>query len=179
MVPPLSGTWTRCFLACSTAFEMATGTSAALPLPIPTHPCPSPTTTSAQKLKRFPPFTTLATRLMNTTLSFRLSSSGLTRTLVPPFSLPTIRGPQINLELQAPFTRRIRKRLDPAVIHPATSIKDDCAGPWRLLARSAINFPTALAASMLLVDFSDFRKDLSSDEAAASVVPLISSMIWA
>src|SRR6476620_1278168 len=115
MVPDLSVTWTRFFLACCTAFAMATGTSAALPLPMPTQPCPSPTTTSAQKLKRLPPLTTLATRLMNTTLSLRLSSSGLTRTLV----LPSI------LELQSAFAGGIRQRLDPAVIQPATAVKDD------------------------------------------------------
>jgi hypothetical protein len=36
-------------------------------------------------LNRLPPFTTFATRLMKTTLSLRLSSSGFTRTLVAPF----------------------------------------------------------------------------------------------
>ncbi len=87
--PPLSATCTRCFLACSTAFDMATGTSAAFPLPIPTQPWPSPTTTRAQKLNRLPPFTTFATRLMKTTLSFRFSSSGLTRTQCLVSSLPT------------------------------------------------------------------------------------------
>src|SRR5207253_6570858 len=64
MVPFLIVTRTRFFLACCTALEMASGTSAALPLPTPTRPCSSPTTTSAVKLNRLPPLTTLATRLM-------------------------------------------------------------------------------------------------------------------
>src|SRR5689334_16791927 len=115
MVPDLSGTCTRFFLACCTAFAIATGTSAALPLPMPTHPCPSPTTTSAQKLKRLPPLTTLATRLMNTTLSFRLSSSGFTRTLVAPFSL----------KLQSAFAGGIRQCLDSPVIQPAGAVEHD------------------------------------------------------
>src|SRR5262245_10893973 len=90
IVPDLRGICTRFFFACCTAFAIATGTSAALPFPIPTHPCPSPTTTSAQKLKRFPPFTTFATRLMKTTLSFKLNSSGFTRTLLLPWSQITV-----------------------------------------------------------------------------------------
>jgi hypothetical protein len=36
---------------------------------MPTLPLPSPTTESAEKLKRRPPFTTLAQRLMKTTFS--------------------------------------------------------------------------------------------------------------
>src|SRR5215470_17563874 len=48
---------------------MASGTSRALPWPKPTRPFWSPTTTSAAKPKRRPPFTTLATRLMWTSLS--------------------------------------------------------------------------------------------------------------
>ena len=50
--------------------RIASGTSFALPRPKPTCPLPSPTTTSALKLKRRPPFTTFATRLMWTTFSF-------------------------------------------------------------------------------------------------------------
>src|SRR5690349_18718761 len=48
---------------------MASATSPALPRPTPTLPRLSPTTTRALKLKRRPPFTTLAERLMNTTFS--------------------------------------------------------------------------------------------------------------
>jgi hypothetical protein len=65
----MSGTWIMAFFASSTPFWMAAGTSFALPYPTPTRPAPSPTTTSAVKLKRRPPLTTLATRLIATTRS--------------------------------------------------------------------------------------------------------------
>ena len=55
--------------ALSLAFLMASATSLALPKPRPTLPILSPETTSAEKLKRRPPLTTLAQRLMKTTFS--------------------------------------------------------------------------------------------------------------
>src|SRR5450631_1672538 len=52
---------------------MAWGTSLALPEPYPTTPeAASPTTTSAANDMFLPPFTTLVTRLIETTWSFRL-----------------------------------------------------------------------------------------------------------
>src|SRR5580700_1960766 len=59
----------RLLRAFSTALRIASGTSVALPIAKPTFPFRSPTTTSALKLKRFPPFTTFATRLTRTTVS--------------------------------------------------------------------------------------------------------------
>src|SRR6201989_1170969 len=50
---------------------MASGTSLALPYQTPTTPFASPTTTSAVNEKRRPPLTTLATRLISTTRSWR------------------------------------------------------------------------------------------------------------
>ena len=50
----------------SPALRMASETSLALPKPTPTRPCLSPMTSSALKLKRRPPFTTLAQRLIKT-----------------------------------------------------------------------------------------------------------------
>src|SRR5882757_7486101 len=69
MVPWILGTLKNDFLASSTPLAIAAGTSLAFPYPTPTVPSPSPTTTRAVKLKRRPPFTTLATRLMATTRS--------------------------------------------------------------------------------------------------------------
>src|SRR6202030_147199 len=69
MVPWMRGTLKKCFLASSTPLAIAAGTSLALPYPTPTMPLASPTTTSAVKLNRRPPLTTLATRLMVTTRS--------------------------------------------------------------------------------------------------------------
>src|SRR3990172_2648649 len=77
MVVPKSGTRKRFFFACSPPLRMASGTSLALPRPTPTWPAPSPTTTRAEKLKRRPPLTTLATRLMCTTRSVSSRSFGL------------------------------------------------------------------------------------------------------
>src|SRR3972149_2266973 len=67
--------------ACSVALRMASGTSRALPEPKATRPLPSPTTTSAANPNRRPPFTTLATRLMETSFSMVSSSR-------PPSSRP-------------------------------------------------------------------------------------------
>src|SRR5678815_2256642 len=83
MVWPCSGTRKRFFFAFSPPFRMASGTSLALPRPTPTWPLPSPTTTSAEKLNRRPPFTTLATRLMLTTRSLRSRSLGLIGVATP------------------------------------------------------------------------------------------------
>ncbi len=69
IVEPIIGTWNIRRLARSTPFWMAAGTSLAFPCPTPTRPAPSPTTTSAVKLNRRPPLTTLATRLIETTRS--------------------------------------------------------------------------------------------------------------
>ena len=64
-----------CFLASSLAFLIASGTSVALPVPTPTTPLESPTTTNAANLMLRPPFTVLATLLIDTTLSSRFSFS--------------------------------------------------------------------------------------------------------
>src|SRR5262249_22853884 len=85
--------------------RMASGTSLALPRPTPTCPLPSPTTTSAEKLNRRPPFTTLATRLMLTTRSLRSRSLGLMGVATrSPF-----------LELEAGLAGRLRHGRDAAL----------------------------------------------------------------
>src|SRR5947209_13119081 len=71
IVEPCLGTRYRFFLARSTPFWIATGTSLAFPYPMPTTSRSSPTTTSAVKEKRRPPLTTFATRLISTTRSWR------------------------------------------------------------------------------------------------------------
>src|SRR5579863_2731457 len=73
MVVLVRFTLNRFFLADSIPLRIACGTSFALPEPYPTTPEPaSPTTTSAANDMFLPPFTTLVTRLMATTWSFRL-----------------------------------------------------------------------------------------------------------
>src|SRR4051794_17885448 len=76
-----SSRWTRrrFFFAASIPLRIAEGTSLALPTPNPTtRACESPTTTRAEKLMFLPPFTTLVTRLMATTFSFRFRDCGST-----------------------------------------------------------------------------------------------------
>src|SRR5712671_4812353 len=130
--PSRSGTRIRLRLAASVALRIASGTSRALPWPKPTRPFSSPTTTSAAKPKRRPPFTTLATRLMWTSLSVNsLSRSSLCRCsrsraielirsvigLIRPY-----RGPS---EVQPAFARRLGQGLDPAVEDVAAAIEHD------------------------------------------------------
>src|SRR4030042_2274843 len=76
-VVPSRCTGMRRFLAASTALEMAMGTSRALPLPTPTIPCSLPTAATAEKLRFFPPLTTLVTRRMDMTWSLSSNSSVL------------------------------------------------------------------------------------------------------
>ena len=76
IVVPTIGTRMRFFFASSTPLRMDSGTSPALPSPTPTWPAPSPTTTTALKLKRRPPLTTFATRLIWTTRSSSVSLLG-------------------------------------------------------------------------------------------------------
>src|SRR5262245_37347811 len=123
MVPSVIGTSSMLFLASSMPFRMASGTSFALPRPKPTLPLPSPTTTSALKLNRRPPFTTLATRLMCTT--FSLSST-------PRSSVMMRRGPEDRswamapfLELQSAFARAFRDGPDATVVEEAVAIEHD------------------------------------------------------
>src|SRR5262245_14525214 len=120
-----SGTRTRSFLACSTDFRMASGTSRALPSPTPTCPRPSPTTTSAVKEKRRPPLTTLATRLIATTRSVRSSALASIRASANPASSPLS-------EHQAGRARGLGQGLHPSVILIAATIEHDPADPARL-----------------------------------------------
>src|SRR5438067_6960793 len=130
-------------LAASVALRIASGTSRALPWPKPTRPFSSPTTTSAAKPKRRPPFTTLATRLMWTSLSVNsLSSRSRSRSrsrcrgsramsFVPS---SVVRHP--SLEFQSAFTRGVGQRLDAPVIEIASAVEDHvldalCGRPLR------------------------------------------------
>src|SRR5579864_3053950 len=98
--------WRRFFLADSIPLRIADGTSLALPTPQPTTLAEgSPITTKAEKLRFLPPFTTLVTRLMATTCSFRLRVAGSMRFTIA-----------IWLELQSGGARRLSQRLDAAVI---------------------------------------------------------------
>src|SRR6202011_567319 len=111
----------RFFLACSIAFLIAIGTSRALPMPKPACPWLSPTTTSAEKLRFLPPLTTLVTRLMAITSSF--SSEGFTSRSRRTARLSRKICFDIGLELYPRFPRRIRERLDAAVILVSAAVE--------------------------------------------------------
>src|SRR6478672_10951862 len=136
MVPWMRGTLKKCFLASSTPLAIAAGTSLALP---------SPTTTRAVKLKRRPPLTTLATRLIATTRSTNAVFSGappplrsrLSRRLpslapaVPPRRWgPGIRRPSSRTgcgwsgsQGQPCLARAVRDGGDPAVVAVAAPVE--------------------------------------------------------
>src|SRR5687767_14668297 len=123
MVDPTSGTLMRCFFASSTPLRIASGTSPALPMPAPTVPLPSPTTTTALKLKRRPPWTTFATRLIWTTFSSRLSLDASIRAMgVSPLSL----------QVEAALAGALGERSDPPVVLVAAPIEDHVADAGRL-----------------------------------------------
>src|SRR6266567_8825091 len=98
-----SSRWTlrRFFFAASMPLRIADGTSLALPTPNPTTRADeSPTTTRAEKLMFLPPLTTLVTRLIATTFSFRFRDCGSTRFTVTtaiktpvPLPAPRLRAP--------------------------------------------------------------------------------------
>src|SRR5262245_39677333 len=116
IVPSTRGTSSMLFLAFSMPLRIASGTSFALPSPNPTRPALSPTTTNALKLKRRPPFTTFATRLMCTTRSVSSKSLALS------FSLYTVQCP---LEAEPGFAGGLRERLDAPVVEKAVAVEDD------------------------------------------------------
>src|SRR5207245_7439240 len=126
IVVSFNGTKIRSFLACSTAFRIASGTSWALPRPTPTWPRPSPTTTSAVNENRRPTLTTLATRLMDTTRS--VSSS----TLGSIFASATHVLLISESKHEPARARRVGKRLDPPVVLVAATIEHHPLAPASL-----------------------------------------------
>src|SRR5205809_799 len=129
MVPSVMGTASMLFLASSIPLRIASGTSLALPSPKPTCPLPSPTTTSALKLKRRPPFTTFATRLMWTTFSF--SSTPWASVMMrrgPPEERSAI-GPFS--ELESALARPLGDGTHAAVVEEAVAVEHDLVDPLR------------------------------------------------
>src|SRR5258707_15416316 len=121
MVVPFILSLIRFFFACSMPFLIAMGTSRALPMPNPAWPWLSPTTTKAENLSFLPPFTTLVTRLRAITSSF--SSEGLTSRSRRTARLSRKICFDIGLELYPLFPRRIRERLDAAVILVSAAVE--------------------------------------------------------
>src|SRR5580692_12552729 len=111
------------------ALRMAMGTSRALPMPKPAWPCWSPTTTSAEKLRFFPPLTTLVTRWMATTWSFKLFA--LTSMFRRTASVPLRMILDINLRFQPRFPGRCSQGFHTAVVHVSSAIENDLLDPGR------------------------------------------------
>src|SRR5881394_262879 len=88
---------------------------------MPTTSRSSPTTTSAVNEKRRPPFTTLATRLISTTRSWRSYWPGLTE------RDRAMRGPEATeaLEAQPALARPVGERLHAPVVAVTAAIEDD------------------------------------------------------
>src|SRR5207249_1308371 len=114
-------TFSIAFRAASEALRIASETSFALPNPQPTFPSWSPATINALKLKRRPPFTTLAQRLMKTTFS-----------VVSPFAAGALSVPRSNrlpgfgegiLKFQSAFARGVGQRFHFAVEYVTAAIK--------------------------------------------------------
>src|SRR5213596_3030497 len=119
-------------LACSVALRMASGTSRALPAPCPTLPLPSPTTTSAAKPKRRPPFTTLATRLIETSFSTNSPSSRSRSRSRPPFSPRAICPGIPLLKRQSALSSAVGECLHSPVIEITAAIKHNRFDTCRL-----------------------------------------------
>src|SRR5688500_5914714 len=103
--------------ACCIAFEIATGTSRALPYPKPTRPAPSPTTVSAVKPNCRPPLTTFAVRLTATSFSIRSS---------PDWDLSTRAIAELpESELEAGFARGLGERLHAPVVAETRAVERD------------------------------------------------------
>src|SRR4029077_160164 len=121
MLVPFKFSFTMFFFACSIAFRIAMGTSRALPIPNPAFPCWSPTTTSAEQLRFLPPFTTLVTRLMATTWSFRLAWFASTGRRTDSVSFSSCFD--IGLEFQSCLSGGVGKCLHAAVISVTPAVE--------------------------------------------------------
>src|SRR5579862_5800343 len=106
---------------------MAMGTSRALPMPKPALPFWSPTTTSAEKLRFLPPFTTLVTRWMATTWSFKLLA--LTSMLRRTASVSLRMCLDINLKFQPRFPGCCSQGFHTAVVHVTSAIEHHLLDP--------------------------------------------------
>src|SRR4029077_5332446 len=103
-----------------------------------TRPALSPTTTRALKLKRRPPFTTFATRLMWTTFSFSSvpRSSTMRLGLLGPLCAMFRLSSGWPSELQAALARAVCDRAHAAVIQEAIAIEHHARDALLLAAAS-------------------------------------------
>src|SRR4051794_23347266 len=91
-------------------------------------PFSSPTTTSAVNENRRPPFTTLATRLISTTRSWRSRPAGLTLRSGTGIEVPEGSG-GLDSDGQPGLAGAFGQRLDPAVIAVAAAVEHGTLDP--------------------------------------------------
>src|SRR6202162_312010 len=111
------------------ALRIAMGTPRAVPIPKPALPFWSPTTTSAEKLRFLPPLTTLVTRWMATTWSFKLLALTSMFRRTASVSLRMILD--INLEFQPRFPGRCGQGFHTSVVHISAAIEHHLLDPGR------------------------------------------------
>ena len=145
----------------------------------------SPTTTSAANDMFLPPFTTLVTRLIETTSSFRFSrfaSNFFFINAIMPSIFPAARSlsaparPKLKLELETSLTSCVGQRLYPAVIQIAATIEDHLLDALLLRA-----FGDQLAHRLGRGDVAAVCLSsvfLPNEDAETSVTPFRSSMSW-
>src|SRR6185436_18501327 len=92
-------------------------------------PFSSPTTTSAVNEKRRPPLTTLATRLISTTRSWRSRPAGLIDRSWAIGRRRVAGAPWRPSEAQTALARAPRERADPAVVAITAAVEDDPIHP--------------------------------------------------
>src|ERR1700692_2001497 len=105
------------------------GTSGALPMPKPALPFWSPTTTRAEKLRFLPPLTTLVTRWMATTWSFKLLALTSMFRRTASVSLRMIFD--ITLKFQPRFPGRRGQGFHAAVVHVTAAVEPPLLDPGR------------------------------------------------
>src|SRR5437879_10182305 len=108
---------------------MAMGTSRALPMPKPALPAWSPTTTKAEKLRFLPPLTTLVTRWIATTWSFKLLALTWMFRRTARVSLKMCFD--IGLEFQPRFPGRRGQGFHSSVVHVTTAVEHALLDPGR------------------------------------------------
>src|ERR1700693_10835 len=111
------------------ALRIAMGTPRALPMPKPALPFWSPTTTRAEKLRFLPPLTTLVTRWMATTWSFKLLALTSMFRRTASVSLRMILD--INLKFQPRFPGCCSQGFHTAVVHVSAAIEHHLLDPGR------------------------------------------------
>src|SRR5262249_10340341 len=168
----ISGTRIRFFFAASTPFLIAKGTSRALPVPKPTCPASSPTTTRAANERFLPPFTTLVTRLIEISWSFKISPLGEILCLPLVIASFFYRLFRRLILIQTGRTGSVEQRLDASVVNVTTAVINYAGntGVLRALSDQLANFCRSVDVAARLGSDGFFRCRSRSERLAAVVI---------